>query len=479
MSMAEINDELCFCYENGNSQKRQEAYEFYKQNNPGSFDDWGYDNQTIIFLDTNILLGAYALSKLEKKALVKFIENNKKRIVIASQVDKEYQKHRLELISSYDKKLTQLNKDTKGVIGTCLKSLNGEAIGMIKSLSGNHLLKYDFSEEYQALKKILDDMQTYHDCLKEDRDKISSSLMAFQENLSRSLQPGSTDVANMYMEDELLQAVAQCIILPSLADSEIEYIKKKYAECLEVFNKNKTATIGRYRFAFPGCGDRKKDETEGRFKESDMVIYHEMLKFLQEKDKNVIFLTFDITKSDWAPGKEYNGAFLHYIENQYVKTGHVIYIKSGEELPLMFDNETELEDEDSDNEEASYELISLEDVDLFGDICKSDNLNSKNETCENVESSQSINDNENCTPRRGFRKIDSERFMSELHKSTKWAEEYGAGFVGRDYFIYGLLGRQKHFEFNQSRLVYKSLIDSGKIKEEVGENGDEIIVLSN
>ena len=478
MIMAEINDELCFCYENGNSQKRQETYEFYKQNDPGCFDDWGYDNQTIIFLDTNIILGAYALSKLEKMALVKFIENNKNRIVIASQVDKEYQKHRLELISSYDKKLTQLNKNTKGVIGACLKSLNGEAIGMIKSLSGNHLLKYDFSEEYQTLKKILDDMQTYQDCLKEDRDKISSSLMEFQETLSGSLQPGSTDVANMYMEDELLQAVAQCTILPSLADSELEYVKQKYSECLEVFNKNKTETIGRYRFAFPGCGDRKKDATEGRFKESDMVIYHEMLKFLKEKDKNVIFLTFDITKGDWAPGKEYNGVFLHYIENQYVKTGHVIYIKSGEELPLMFDNDSELEDEDSDNEEASYEIVSLEDVDLFGDICKSDNLNSKNETCENVKSSQGINDNGICTPRRGFRKIDSERFMSELHKSTKWAEEYGAGFVGRDYFIYGLLGRQKHFEFNQSRLVYKSLIDSGKIKEEVGDNGDEIIVLS-
>lgn len=478
MIMAEINDELCFCYENGNSQMRQEAYEFYKQNNPGSFDDWGYDNQTIIFLDTNILLGAYALSKLEKKALVKFIENNKNRIVIASQVDKEYQKHRLELISSYDKKLTQLNKDTKGVISACLKSLNGEAIGMIKSLSGNHLLKYDFSEEYQALKKILDDMQAYHDCLKEDRDKISSSLMKFQETFSCSLQPGATDVANMYMEDDLLHAIAQCTILPSLVDTELECIKKKYVECLEVFDKNKTETIGRYRFAFPGCGDRKKDEKEGRFKESDMVIYHEMLKFLLEKDKNVIFLTFDITKGDWAPGKEYNDVFLHYIENQYVKTGHVIYIKSGEELPLMFVNDTEMEDEDSDNGDISYTLIGLENVDLFGDICNSNNVNPKNESSENVAISQKVDDNVICAPRRGYRKIDSERFMLELQKSTKWAEEYGAGFVGRDYFIYGLLGKQKHFEFNQSRLIYKSLIDSGKIKEEVGDNGDEIIVLS-
>lgn len=35
--------------------------------------------------------------------------------------------------------------------------------------------------------------------------------------------------------------------------------------------------------------------------------------------------------------------------------------------------------------------------------------------------------------------------MSELETCTKWAVKYGAGFVGRDYFIYALLGRKKHF----------------------------------
>ena len=474
--MAEINDNLCFCYENGNSQKRQEAYEFYKRNDPGGFEKWGYDKQTIIFLDTNILLGAYSLSKQERTPLVKFIQRNQQRIVIASQVDVEYQKRRLELISSYDKKLTQLNKDAKGVIGACLNSLNGEAIGIIKSILGNHLLKYDFSSECQTLKKIADDMQVYLDRSKDNREKISTSLNGFLETLSNRLKPGGTNAAKMYMEDELLQAIAQCTILPTLTETERDYIKKKYADCLETFNNHKTDVIGRYRFAFPGCGDRKKDENSGRLKESDMVIYHEMLKYLHDEDKNIIFLTFDITKCDWIPSKEYNDVFLHYIENQYIKTGHVIYIKSGDELPLMFDNGTDREDEDSDNENMPYTLTSVEDVDLFGGDSSSSEVNLVNENKEETSNAQTLVDN-NSGFRRGFRKIDSERFMSELQKSTRWAEEYGAGFVGRDYFIYGLLGRQKHFEFNQSRLVYKSLIDSGKIKEKIGENGDEVIVI--
>lgn len=471
--MLEIDDNFCFCYENGNSQQCQDAYRYYKQNDPGNFDDWGYDNQTVIFLDTNVLLETYFLSKFEKASVVKFITNNKNRIVISSQVDKEYQKHRLEFISGYDKKLTQLNKDTKGIIESSLKSLNGEPICKIKGLSNNHLLKFDFSDDFQTLKNILDEMQTYLDCLKEEREKLVSRLKNFQECMNNRLKPETSD-ASMYMEDELLMAIAQCTILPPLSEQELKYIKEKYDECLSIFEQKKTDVIGRYRFAFPGCGDRKKEEKEGRLKESDMVIYHEMLKYMKQNDKNIIFLTFDLAKGDWTPGKAYNDVFLHYIENQFLKTGHVVYIKSGDELPLMFDNESEHVDEDSDNEDFPYTLVSVEDVDLFGEthLFETDKLS---EDTENSILNQKAKEGETCENNRNFRKIDVARFMSELQTCSKWADEYGAGFVGRDYFIYGLLGRQKHFEFNQSRQVYNLLKESGKIKEIVGDNGDAII----
>lgn len=97
----EIGENFCFRYENGNSQLRQKAYDYYRDNNPGSFNDWGYDNKTIIFLDTNVLLETYFLSKFERESIIAFLKNNKNRIVIASRVDTEYQKHRLDFISGY------------------------------------------------------------------------------------------------------------------------------------------------------------------------------------------------------------------------------------------------------------------------------------------------------------------------------------------------------------------------------------------
>lgn len=475
--MPEIDKDFCFCYENGNSQQRQAAYKYYGQNEPGGVDAWGFDNQSIIFLDTNVLLKTYFLSKIERKSVVNFIVNNKDRIVIASQVDKEYQKHRLEYISGYDKQLTQLKKDTKGIIDSCLKSLKGEAINQIKSLANNHLLKYDFSEEFQTLNKIMGDMQAYIDCLKENRENIISALQNFQESINNHLRSDTSNDA-MYMEDELLDAISQCTILPSLTELELKNIKEIYDECLVVFDKKKTEGIGRYKYAFPGCGDRKKDEQEDRLKESDMVIYHEMLKYMKQNDTNVIFLTFDLAKGDWVPGRGYNEVFLHYIENQYAKTGHVAYVKSGDELPLMFGNEPKCEDEDSDGDDFLYTINNLEEVDLFGEKDRSDKETDKVETEGTTMNEQKPNVDGACESHKNFRKIDENRFMSELQTCSKWASQYGAGFVGRDYFIYGLLGRQKHFEFNQSRLVLKSLVESGKIIESVGDNGDATIKIS-
>lgn len=471
----EIGENLCFRHEQGNSQMCQQAYDYYKQHSPGSFDEWGYDNKTVIFLDTNIILKTYFLSKLEKNSIVKFIKSNKNRIVIASQVDIEYQKHRLKFISGYNKQLEKLAKDANAKIESCLKSLNGEAFEKINELSENHVLKYDFLGEFIDLNSIQDDIQAYFDCLKEDRDKIVKRLQEFQKHVCDELLPSASNVASMYLDDDLLQAIAQCKILSPLSENEMMFIKQKYADCLSIFEKNKTSEIGHYQSAFPGCGDKKKDENEDRFKESDMVIYHEMLKYMKESNTDVVFLTFDLKKGDWVPSKGYNEVFLHYIENQFAQTGHVVYVKSGDELPLLFETPPETNDEDTDNDEP--DVVAHGSITLFDDSFSSD------EECISSEDATSLENIHNETKRneykshKSYRKIDAKRFLSELQTCSKWANEYGAGYVGRDYFIYGLLGKQKHFEFNQSRLVYKSLKDEGKIQEQTTEDGDEIIYL--
>lgn len=469
----EIGENLCFRYEKCNSQKRQEAYDYYKQHDPGNFDIWGYDNNTIIFLDTNVILNAYFLSKFERDSIVKFITINKNRIVIASRVDDEYQKHRLEFISGYNKQLEQLIKATKGIIDSCLKSLNGDTIDKIKGLAGNHVLKYDLLGEFKDLNKILEDVHKYHDSLQEQREYLVKSLQDFENRICCGILPNSANIAAMYMDDELLQAIAQCKILSPLSENELSFVKQKYDECSKIFEKKKNEVIGRYCFAFPGCGDKKKDEKEGRIKASDLVIYHEMLKYMNQSDTDVIFLTSDLKKGDWVPGQGHNEVFLHYIENQYCQTGHVAYVKSADELPLLFGKEPSQEDDESDNDEDNDTLKRTWTFLSFSspldtaklDVAGVDSDASEEETSESVV----------VRNHKGFRMIDADRFMSELQTCSKWANEYGAGYVGKDYFIYGLLGRQKHFEFNQSRLVYKALLEAGKIRENIDEDGDKII----
>ena len=234
------------------------------------------------------------------------------------------------------------------------------------------------------------------------------------------------------MNDELLQAVSQCTILEPLSTEELAFVKQKYEECLNLFDKKKIDEIGRYCYAFPGCGDKKKDDNEDRIKESDLVIYHEMLKYMKQFDTNVVFLTFDLKKGDWVPGYGHNDVFLHYVENQYIQTGHVIYIKSGDELPLMFGKIPVIVDNDSDN----WICTSLEDVNLFDDI-DSDEQSSENED-EKLLDEHSILECNGHNLRNKYRKINEERFLSELKTCSKWANEYGAGYIGKDYFIYGL-----------------------------------------
>lgn len=468
-----IGENLCFQYDNGNSQKCQESYNYYKQHNPGDINVWGYNKNTDIFLDTNILLKTYFLSKFEKNSIVNFIKTNKERIVISSQVDKEYQKHRLKFISGYNKILNDLGGNTKSIIDACLKSINGDAIDKIKCLAGNHVLKYDFLKYSQSLNDILKDILAYQDILKDEREKLVNNMRQFQEQISNDLSSNTTDVASMYIEDDLLQAISQCKILPTLSEKEMDFIKHKYDDCLSIYEKRKTDNIDRYQYAFPGCGDKKKNEDENRIKESDMIIYHEMLKYMKQSDKNIVFLTFDLKKGDWVPERGYNDVFLHYIENQYIQTGHVIYIKSGDELPLMFAKDFEPVDEDSDSDEPSFTLE--ESMNLFDESFPSE---SEDEDCDNegnLKFKFSFCNDERYNHHKSFRRIDADRFLSELKTCSRWAKEYGAGYVGRDYFIYDLLGRQKHFEFNHSWQVYKQLIDENRIEEEQNDEGDKTI----
>jgi len=472
--MQKISNSFCFQYENGNSKQRQLAHQYYKNNDPGSFDEWGY-NDVIIVFDTNLLLNTYHLSKLEREAFVKFINQNKERIVIPSQVDVEYQNHRLEFLSGYNTKLANLERE----MNSALDGIKGIILGQkvsdnIKRLECNHIFKYDFPSEVQIIEQLVKDYSALFDRVAIDRDKLLMNIDAFKARITEKIASFNLNSSDMYMEDELCKAISGCVFLDSFSKEETELIKQKYTECLNLFNQEKSDNIGCYKFAFPGCGDRNKEEDKGKCKESDMIIYHEILRYIESENKNVIFITLDTTKGDWVPSKKHNDVFLHYVENEFLLTGQVVYIKSGADLPLSLIPITEDVEDDSDSDEELMEISSEKNMVSGENGTQTDGLiNQIVQIGENdifsLASKEVIN-----IPK-GFGLISEERFMSELETCTKWAMEYGAGYVGRDYFIYALLGRKKHFLFDHTRKVYAALIEKKKIKEVKNEDGDEVI----
>ena len=73
--------------------------------------------------------------------------------------------------------------------------------------------------------------------------------------------------------------------------------------------------------AFPGVADLlEKEENE----HADYIIFHEIMKFMEEKNTDAIFLTFDTTKGDWMKGDKH--PLLHYVHNCYLNTGKLLFI---------------------------------------------------------------------------------------------------------------------------------------------------------
>ena len=61
-----------------------------------------------------------------------------------------------------------------------------------------------------------------------------------------------------------------------------------------------------------------------------------------------------------------------------------------------------------------------------------------------------------------LRDVSRERFLQELDTALIWAESYGDGYVGKDYFIYSILGH-KRFHFSSSHRMLQSLIEEGSV----------------
>ncbi len=321
--MAAISNEFSFKSktEQSSISKYQKCLELYEN----GFDEIkALKGDFPIFLDTNILLRYYSISFVAREKLFKFISEYSSRIILTSQVQKEFIKNRESIINDFFNQVT-------GKIPTSFQS---EVINKMQTfINVNKIVLKDYPKiEIEINKQI----GLLNDLLKELEEESEKSK---KEN------------ENLTFQDDFLKLLNNCELLDSLEDGEIDLVKKDFNSLSNGITSDKVnSTIeNKPNCVIPGLGDIK-EKPEDPY--GDFIIYHEMLKYMKEKSTNIAFLTFDSTKGDWMLKDK--RPHTHYITNTYDNTGNLLYILDAERLlsdildinieSLLKDKEKEIED---------------------------------------------------------------------------------------------------------------------------------------
>ena len=285
----------------------------------------------------------------------------------------------------------------------------------------------------------------------------------FQKAIEETISAIETDVAsikeNMASEwnDSILSQFTNVNLLNKLSSQEIEFIQELYLELWDKAEKYQGDNENNEYFAFPGRGDHKKLE-DGQDPSGDLIIYHEMLKFISEHDTDAIFLTGDVTKKDWL--KDDGNPYGHYIIDNFANTKHIIHIWDYRRCnfdirPLETDAQIEekpllKELSDTSNPIQKEEKTSFENAET----------DEKDDKIYSLASDDSIIDNIRYTP---YIKITEQQFIDELKRSLRWATSYGNGSISVNFFIRDILAH-KGFDLKTCYLTKDNLLKSAKIR---------------
>ena len=124
-----ISEDFCFQTLCSDIKLTQSAYDYYKEHLTELNDVISSD--VILAFDTNLLLDLYKMSNAERGEFLKFMNNNANRIIIPSQVEVEFMRHRLEKIEAFQNQLKNLKEQVKLYV-TNLKKANKTASGQLK-----------------------------------------------------------------------------------------------------------------------------------------------------------------------------------------------------------------------------------------------------------------------------------------------------------------------------------------------------------
>lgn len=441
--------------------KAKEALEYYSSNNKTPTEWLSKDSKIPIFIDTNILLKLYKISKENRSEMLSFLEQNKNRIFICGQIGQEYLKHRCAEIKHYSQTIIDLQKEVLSIVD----KIKGVPIRKAwESLLKNEILKDDMPKSYEILNKL---WKLFNDAIRElESVDLYDSLNESIKNEGESL---ISDFQYEY-NDPILDIISSLNHLDGLSEEEDLYTKNLYDTLLNEYKTNNSNED----YSFPGSGDDKKLKY-GRPAHGDLAIFHEMLRYAKDANTDSIFVTLDVTKGDWV---RRNGMpFIHYIYSIFNLTGHMIYICSERDFPMSFDSvsgdKNKDEHADDDIEEVVEQTIDAMKASNEGQIENDQELSASslnhNDQCANQSEILGITFKEKqqtTSSKRyissGYREIDQDSFISELRMAIDWAKNYGAGYVNKYLFIYKIL-RNHHYDYNSSNKIMEQLLKAGKI----------------
>ena len=371
--------------------------------------EWLYNDKTAIFVDANVLLNVYFSPVPLREHLARFLKDNMDRLYMTSQVEREFIRHRLEFIdknkgnvtaaaSQFRKSLAQFNVDFSKLFND-LKTASINA-HFVDSLPQTDSLIADLESQANNDNLLSEGFRAF-------QEKLSVIKERFEEEYNRLF-----DKVNIEFRDPILTAVSQIKVLPSLSQSEYDFVKDLYSRLLARFDEDKDKYAEYLRF--PGSGEDRDTAIKGE-PWGDLVIYHQILAFMSDNQEDAIFLTRDTTKRDWM--KKGGDPYSYYVADAFRNTGQTLFILPVDEF---FPN----------NEYKSIDEIRM-DEDSVGAI----------EGCDSMKLVSDCSGSE-ITCRDELKSISEEQFIQELEKYSQWADNYGEKYVSQSYFINVVLGHQ-------------------------------------
>lgn len=430
-----------------------EALQYYREHQLDD-DNWLYEEEGLpVFLDTNVLLDLYRTSIRARDLFITFIEKNASRIIITGQIQQEFMKHRVDKILEANRKNKSVKDELNKLVNT-IENIHTEVITRLNQWDNRSDTARDLKNVRVSLAQVKKYIQDNDVSDKDDFKKLIQDVRGYIEPDFKDLEEKLVTEEN----DKVLDSISKTQILETLTEAEKSFIFNLYDVLWTKALKYETRPEVRDIYAFPGRGDHtKKDEGEDPC--GDLYIYHEILAYMEEHDTDAIFLTGDVTKSDWI--KANNQPYVQYIIDSYANTNHVIHIRNYREYNFGINaGSDEIETADA-NENSSP--VNVNNVSVPEQNSKDLDESHVSQETANLEVIRAILQHQEESPVQYRWYISEDVFMRELRKSIRWAESYGNGYISKNFFIHDILGN-KGYDIDASFRVMEKLVNSNRIE---------------